>query len=262
MQDVFGVSSVEAEAREVCGMNRMKLAFKAVRDYLGRDTKGLELLQKAELVANEFRTENANLRQRIEEATNRSLENHASRLEADRKLANEVLLRESAEAKLVQLQRKVETLQNQITPRPPRDNKELLADEGALVRQLRTLHLDHFRWPVSQKTRITERAFGEKQEDSYDVACIIKNWSGAELIKLGRFVAYYAVSGRHVAYYSSARCHISDELRETLAILLLRMMPVTTVIEDASDAMLVSSKSLPPRLRSGELEILTGGSSK
>lgn len=242
-------------------MNRMKSAFKAVRDYLGRDTKGLELLQKAELVANEFRTENANLRQRIEDATNRSIENHASRLESDRKLAMELLLREAAEAKLVQLQKKIERLESQIAPQPPKDKKEFLADDSALVRQLKTLHLEHFRWPVSEKTRIAERTCGQKQEYSYDIASIVKNWSGSELIKLGRFVAYTAVSGRHAAYYSSAMCQISDELRETLAILALRMMPVTTVIEDASDAMLVASKSLPPKLRRGELEILTGGSS-
>jgi hypothetical protein len=241
-------------------MNRMKSAFKAVRDYLGRDTKGIELLQKAELVANELRTENASLRQRIEDATNRSIENHASRLESDRKLAHEVLLRHATEAKLVQSQRTIEKLQNQIKPPPPKDKKESLADENALVRQLSTLHSENFKWPMSEKTRIAERTYGKTEEESYDVADIVKNWSGSEIMKLGRFVAYHAVRGQHVAYYSSETCPMNDKLLEELAILALRMMPVTTVIEDMSDAMLVSSKSAPPRLRRGELEILTGGS--
>ena len=233
-------------------MNRMKTAFKNIRDYLGRDTKGIELLQRAESVSDELRKENAKLKQAIEDASRIAAEQKASRLESDKRLSQELSTRESVEARLFQSGLTVKRLMDQLQPPPPPDSKEPLNDEKAISRQLKTLKYSGFKWPGRYSIKEVQNSDLKMPTECYDVVDIIKNWSGEELMKLGRFVALEATGTTQiVVIYSSQR---NTSKSDSSLRLLLGMLEnvMTTADDDEKEAEFVGSKAQPPQLRAIE----------
>lgn len=234
-------------------MNRMKAAFKNIRNYLGRDTKGIELLQRAESIADELRKENAQLRQAIEEANRIASEQKASRLESDILLSQEQDLRQSMEARLAQSDVTVKRLMSQLQPQAPTDAKEPLNEEKAIARQIKTLKTSGFKWPPRYLIRDVEKCEGQEIPiECYDVADVIHNWSGAELLKLGRFVALESVATVGLTvFYSSQKCLGKSEATTKLLVGLLENC-MTTAAEDEREAEFIGSKAQPPQLRAIE----------
>jgi hypothetical protein len=239
--------------QEGAGMNRMKTAFKSIRNYLGRDAKGIELLQRAESIADELRKENARLRQESEEASRIASEQKASRLESDNLLSRERDLRQSMEARLAQSEATVKRLMTQLQPPAPPDAKEPLNEEKAIARQIKTLKTSGFKWPPRYLIRDVEKQ--EDQEmpiECYDVADVIRNWSGAELLKLGQFVALEAVATVGLTvFYSSQKCLDKNESTTRRLLGLLENF-MTTAAEDEREAEFIGSKAQPPQLRAIE----------
>ena len=234
-------------------MNRMKTAFKNIRNYLGRDTKGIELLQRAESAADELRKENAKLRQAIEDASRIASEEKASRLESDRRLAEELSTRQAMEARLAQSELTVKRVMGQLQPPPPPDSKEPLNEERAINRQMKTLRHSGFKWPPRYFISDVAKQEGEQMPiECYDVAGIIRNWSGAELLTLGRFVALEAIATCGLTvFYSSQKClNKTDSTVGHLMALLENCM--TTADQDEKEAEFVGSKAQPPQLRAIE----------
>lgn len=230
-------------------MNRMKTAFKSLRDYLGRDVKGIELLQRAESAADELRKENARLRQSVEDASRIASEQKVSRLESDKQLLQELSMRQAIEARLAQSEVTVKRLMSQLQPPPPPDAREPLTDEIAISRQIKTLKYSGFKWPAMYSINEVQNPELKMPTTCYDLVDIIKNWSGEELMKLGRFVALEATgTSQMVVIYSSQRNTAKSDstLRQLLGMLENVM---TTVDDDEAESEFVGSKAQPPKLR-------------
>lgn len=235
-------------------MNSMKFAFKKVRDYLGRDTHGIALLQKAETLSDELRKENSKLRQDLDSSKQNAETAIEKRLSCERQLQKEQELRMSLESRLKQSSVTIERLEREIRPLPPTDASEPINTEKAIHRQVKMMRHDGFNWPPRYLISEVEKLPGQRIPiECYDVSDIIKNWSGKELLKLGRFVALetIAMNGYMTMLYSSQK--IIDKSESTTSSLLgLLQNCMTTSREDAKAAMLVGSKAEPPRLRAIE----------
>lgn len=233
-------------------MNSMKLAFKKVRDYLGRDAHGIGLLQKAESLSDELRKENAKLREEAESAKKKAEDATARQVTCEQQLREEKDLRQASDARLQQASVTIERLEREIRPAPPPDSSEPLNTEGAVRRQVKTLKHAGFKWPFRyfissvQETHVDLNL--KMPGECYDVADIIKNWSGSELLKLGRFIALETVAmhGYFTVLYSSKK--VFEKSDSTNRALIGLLENCTTLTQDeAEKARLVGSKAEPPK---------------
>lgn len=209
-------------------MHKVKKAIGKLRDYLGRDTQGLKLLDDVAEITNELRKQSADAKEKANTAIKSGVASKAELVnvqatvqQLSQDLARESSLRQQRERDINQLKiekRKLQQKLDELIPDLPvfikkqedvdwkltnKDCEDLkvlhpkLSDPNYFSSMFNLLRRQMKYAPrqTTGKTRHDEVSQFKEHPVVYELGDLIGNYSGSELMKLGRFVATQAVVG-------------------------------------------------------------------
>ena len=188
-------------------MNKLKKAIHELRSYLGRDTRGLELLAAVEIVANDVRKQASAAQSSAADAVE-AKDKALSRLRATEITLTDITSRlQKSEAQVAQLAGDVRHWRSEAASATGELNRIFgteggtieqsnLLDFNALARQMKAVRKWKWFCPKAESGEIFSVGMQvSTKKTKFHLETLISNLSNEQLLALGRFVAVMALMG-------------------------------------------------------------------